>query len=116
MGSGKLLVTEWEIFEVESSLWVVLNGSDVVLVSGVLSLTLDGDMVRLPQISYLRGYCVIGEGLGLPVKDLVELQQNTWHSIVKAKGLLFDTISSQVGGQIESAGLVPVLLWAAPGH
>lgn len=37
-----------------------------------LSLTLDGDMVRLPQISYLRGYCVIGEGLGLPVKDLSE--------------------------------------------
>lgn len=35
-GAVSLLVTEWEIFEVESSLWVVLNGSDVVLVSRVL--------------------------------------------------------------------------------
>lgn len=35
-GAVSLLVTEWEIFEVESSLWVVLNGSNVVLISGIL--------------------------------------------------------------------------------
>lgn len=32
----------------------------------------DGDMVRFLQISYFRGYCVIGEGFGLLVKDLLE--------------------------------------------